>query len=217
MDFLSIPSTFESTVTVTIAHVEPDCFDQTFQFKPQYTEQMRFCVKGVELAEDGGSRSQDFIDLATDITAITTTACSGEDGGAPGDVYFSTVAERDHAWQHSCTGQTNAGRWGSSSFKLEGTYTFMGDEPPMVTGFPTVAKHYRDVSIIISTEPNAPLSRQQWGSHSADLWFSPNDGSLLRLRRWIEIDYPWGNGVHYHEALDMTLATPPSAADAGIH
>jgi hypothetical protein len=189
-------------ITVIIAYVGPDCFDQTFTFRTFYTETMHFCIKGQDLAEESEHRDIELGDL---VEVKTGETCFGEDGGAPGDVYFSTVAKPPYSWSHHLTGTTNDSAGGTSSFEADGVYTYLEDKT--VPGLGAVAKHFYDSRTVTGVEH---------GEDTVDWFFSPVDGTLLRFKRTLDIDYPFLGGVHYHETLDMTLTARPGG-DAGAH
>jgi hypothetical protein len=104
-------------------------------------------------------------------------------------------------------GQTADTRTGTSSFQVDGTYTYVGDETFPVMGHEVGAKHFHDARNV---------SGQQTGTNTADWYFSLEDGSLQRFSRQVDIDYNSIVGTaHYHETVDLTLAARPGATDAG--
>jgi hypothetical protein len=193
------------TVTVTVTYDGPNCFNQVATYRTAYTEQMHFCVRGPELVEDSETRHEVFFALIA-VEAWTAETCSGEDGGTPGDVYFSMVAKPvASSWMHHLTGSVKDSTFGAYAFKADGTYTYQGDETLGALGN---SKHYYDSRIISGAQVN--------GSDIVDWYFSPVDGTLLRFTRTLELQYPWGTGVNYHEHVDMTLIARPDG-DAGVH
>jgi hypothetical protein len=193
-----VPLAPYTSVTAAIAYDGPDCFNQTFTFRTNYTEVMRFCVKGYELAEVSETRD---IALGSLVIVHTDETSFGGDGGTPGDVYFSTVAKPGTSWSHYLTGKNRDSAGGTSSFTASGTYGYIGDENDK-------SKHFHDSRAVDGGER---------GQDTVDWYFSPVDGTLVRFTRTLDIDYPFGTGVHYHEWVDMTLAARPGATDAGTH
>jgi hypothetical protein len=196
------PAATYSSVTVTIAYVGPDCFDQVFTFRQAYTETMHFCVKGYDLAEVTDHRD---ITLGNLVTIHTDETCYGEDASTPGDVYFSTAAKPTDSWSHHLTGRDTAGVYPPSSFEADGTYTYVEDKTLGALGN---SKHFHDSRIVDGGEK---------GQGTVDWYFSPVDGALLRFTRALDIDYPILTGARYTERVDMTLTAVPPGYDGGIH
>jgi hypothetical protein len=196
--FISFPAApYGPTVTVTVAYVGTDCFEQTFTLRSGYSELMRFCIRGLELVEDSEHRYQSF---AVGSTARTSETC------VPGDVYFSTAPTLG-PWAHDCSGNNTDSQSSASAFKTAGSYIYVGDETLTVMGQPVVTKHFYDARTVTGS---------QTGSNTSDWYFSAADGVLQRFSRNITIDYPSNVGpVKYVESVEMTLASTPGASDAG--
>jgi hypothetical protein len=181
---------------VTVAYVGNDCFTLTIVLRGNYTETMSLCIKGIEVVEEGGTRSQQF---AIGAAAQTTTECK------PGDVYFTTAPSPGQMWTHDCTGKNSDDKSGASTFKTAGTYRFVGNEAVAVKGIDLPVMHFHD---------DRTVSGAQSGTNIADWYFAVEDGLLVQLSRNINLNYPSGVGnIAYHESALMTLTGRP-AGDA---
>jgi hypothetical protein len=196
---LGFNAIYGPTATATVTHVGADCFTLTINLRANYDETMSFCIKGLEVTQDAGTRRQQF-GLA--VTAQTTTECK------PGDVYATSAPTPNQAWTHACSGKNTDDKSGQSAFVTGGPYRYVGSETIGVAGADAPVRHYRG---------DRTVSGAQSGTSVSDWYLGAEDGVLVRLSRNVDIDYPSVVGrINYRESALMTLTTRPApSGDAG--
>lgn len=193
-------ATYGPTTTVSIAYDDPGCFAMTFTLRANYVETSHFCIRGLEVVEDKGTRDQKFSIGSTS----TTLTCM------PGDVYFST-APTPSLQTHDCQGKNTEDKSNSTSaFRTMGPYSYVSpDVTASVMGKDVLVRRFHDERLVTSP------SNTQSGSNVADWTFSADDGTLLLFKRKIDVTYTNVIGTHYVENVNMTLKERPGPNDAG--
>jgi hypothetical protein len=194
--FVYNPASYGPTATVTIKYVGSDCYEQKMTLRQDYDETMRFCIKGLDLVMDLGTRYQKF---AIGATAQTTETCN--------DIYFSTAPTLG-PWKHECKGQNTDDKTGNSAFTVSGIYTFVGDEMISVFGTSVDAHHFHDPRDVAGS---------QKGTNVSDWWLAVDDASIVRFKRDIDVTYdsPVGKITYTERVTNMLVTSKPLPSDAG--
>jgi hypothetical protein len=181
---------YAATVSVEVKYVSGnnDCLDFAIDFRANYTETFRFCVRGPELVQTNVGRDQLFPLARVKVDA----ECR------PGDVAFVESPQSAQSWVHDCTGTMSDTNTNGGTFTTKGVYQYKGEDD-VPTAPPLKALHFYETR---------SMNGAQSGSYEADLWFT-RGGQLVRFKRTIDMTYVSKEigSAHYVEQEDMTLKT----------
>jgi hypothetical protein len=175
-------------VPATVRHESRGCWTLETEYSTHHQETWRYCARDEGLAETGGEVRQRFEIVGVGVEDVFTITCH--------DAFALRVsAEVGDSWPRPCRGRNDSG----TEATYDGKYEFRGTEPIRVGGRAVPAYHYREKRVI---------SGDQSGTTTINLWFSVDNGLLVRNERVIEVKSPSPIGdVTYTENGEWRLTS----------
>lgn len=150
------------TMPATVTADGESCWRLRIEFSSAHWQEQRYCVDDGTLRETSGTSYQGFDLGATTVGETNEFTCD------PPHAVLDLDAEPGDSWPQRCVGRS-ADR--DTEVVTAGTTTFVGREELRIGDETVDALHYRQ---------QRELSGDQSGTQDEHLWFSAQDGMLLR-------------------------------------